>query len=151
MNEEIAIYSVRSKDSVPLKMKGEEGLWGKMTVSCYYCCFLFVGLVWFSETGFLCIAPAVPELTLYTKLASNSEIHQRLGLKACTTTTWFLLLALSFLKDGLSTHPRMAWSSQFLYLSLQSSGITQMCHPSGIMLFFIWEMTTMKISQTLCK
>ena len=29
----------------------------------------------FSETGFLCVAPAVLELTLLTRLASDSEIH----------------------------------------------------------------------------
>jgi hypothetical protein len=29
----------------------------------------------FSETGFLCVALAVLELTLQTRLASNSEIH----------------------------------------------------------------------------
>jgi hypothetical protein len=33
--------------------------------------FLFL----FFETGFLCIALAVLELTLYARLASNSEIH----------------------------------------------------------------------------
>jgi hypothetical protein len=30
---------------------------------------------WFLETGFLCVALAVLELTLETRLASNSEIH----------------------------------------------------------------------------
>ena len=40
------------------------------------------GLVWFFETGFLHVALAVPELTLLTRLASNSEIHlPLLGLK----------------------------------------------------------------------
>jgi hypothetical protein len=35
----------------------------------------FIYLFWFFETGFLCIALVVLELTLKTKLASNSEIH----------------------------------------------------------------------------
>jgi hypothetical protein len=39
-------------------------------------CFFVVGFVfWFFETGFLCIVLAVLELTLWTRLASNSEIH----------------------------------------------------------------------------
>ena len=33
------------------------------------------GLVWFFETVFLCVALAVLELTLLTRLASNSEIR----------------------------------------------------------------------------
>jgi hypothetical protein len=37
-------------------------------------CFVFC----FLETGFLCVALAVLELTLKTRLASNSEIHMRL-------------------------------------------------------------------------
>jgi hypothetical protein len=37
----------------------------------FVCLFLFC---FFSETGFLCIALAVLELTLKTRLASNSEI-----------------------------------------------------------------------------
>jgi hypothetical protein len=36
--------------------------------------FFFFFLVFF-ETGFLCIVLAVLELTLWTRLASNSEIH----------------------------------------------------------------------------
>jgi hypothetical protein len=47
-------------------------------------CFCFIGLVWFGfwffETGFLCVALAVLELTLLTRLASNSEIHLPLPL-----------------------------------------------------------------------
>jgi hypothetical protein len=48
------------------------------------------GLVEISETAFLCAALAVLELTLQTRLASNSEIHLLsascvLGLKTCTT------------------------------------------------------------------
>jgi hypothetical protein len=32
--------------------------------------------IWFLfETGFLCVALAVLELTMWTRLASNSEIH----------------------------------------------------------------------------
>ena len=40
-------------------------------------CFVsFVLFLWFFfETGFLCVALAVLELTLWTRLASNSEIH----------------------------------------------------------------------------
>ena len=34
----------------------------------------FVCLFWFFKTGFLCIALAVLGLTLYTRLALNSEI-----------------------------------------------------------------------------
>ena len=57
-------------------------------------CFLFFVFLFFFffETGFLCIVLAVLELTLQTRLASNSEIHppvsasQVLGLKACATT-----------------------------------------------------------------
>jgi hypothetical protein len=37
--------------------------------------YLFIYLFWFSETGFLCVALAVLELTLQTRLASNSEIR----------------------------------------------------------------------------
>jgi hypothetical protein len=36
----------------------------------FVCLFVF----WFFETGFLCVALAVLELTLWTRLASNSEI-----------------------------------------------------------------------------
>ena len=36
--------------------------------------FYFI-LFWFFETGFLCVALAVLEPTLYTRPASNSEIH----------------------------------------------------------------------------
>jgi hypothetical protein len=53
--------------------------------------FLFVCFVLFYETGFLCVALAVLELTLKTRLVSNSEIRLPLppgvlGLKACATT-----------------------------------------------------------------
>jgi hypothetical protein len=50
--------------------------------------FVVVALVWFFETGFLCVALAVLELTLYTKLARNppASASQVLGLKMCTTT-----------------------------------------------------------------
>ena len=41
-------------------------------------------LVWFFKIGFLCVALAVLELTLLTRLALNSKI-QVLGSKACTT------------------------------------------------------------------
>jgi hypothetical protein len=38
--------------------------------------YVFIYLfIWFFETVFLCIALDVLELTLYTRLASNSEIH----------------------------------------------------------------------------
>jgi hypothetical protein len=37
--------------------------------------YLFIYLFWFFETGSLCIALAVLELTLQTRLASNSEIR----------------------------------------------------------------------------
>ena len=49
-------------------------------------------LLFFSKTGFLCvIALAILELTLYTRLALNSQIStclssRVLGLKTCTTT-----------------------------------------------------------------
>ena len=55
--------------------------------------FLFVYfVVVFFKTGFLCIALAVLKLTLWTRLASNSQRSflclrsEVLGLKACTTT-----------------------------------------------------------------
>jgi hypothetical protein len=35
----------------------------------------FFFFFWFFETGFLCAVLAVLELTLYTRLVSNSEIH----------------------------------------------------------------------------
>jgi hypothetical protein len=43
----------------------------------FFCfCFLFLFLfLFFFETGFLCIALAVLDLTLQTRLALNSEIH----------------------------------------------------------------------------
>ena len=37
--------------------------------------FLFVWLVWLFKTGFLCVALDDLELTLWTRLASNSEIY----------------------------------------------------------------------------
>jgi hypothetical protein len=40
----------------------------------YLLFFWFFCFFWFFETGFLCIALAVLELTLYTRQASNSEI-----------------------------------------------------------------------------
>jgi hypothetical protein len=48
-----------------------------MYVCMYVFCFVLVCFVlfWFFETGFLCVALAVLELTLWTRLASNSEIH----------------------------------------------------------------------------
>ena len=56
---------------------------------CCCCCCLFVRF----EIGVLCVALTVLELTLYSKLALNSEIHlpqipppQVLGLKACAIT-----------------------------------------------------------------
>jgi hypothetical protein len=44
--------------------------WPALTAVLY----LFIYLFWFFETGFLCVALAVLELTLLTRLASNSEI-----------------------------------------------------------------------------
>jgi hypothetical protein len=38
-------------------------------------CFVCLFICLFFETGFLCVALAVLELTLYTKLALNSEIY----------------------------------------------------------------------------
>jgi hypothetical protein len=62
----------------------------------FVCCWLLFGFWFFSETGFLCIALDVLELTLWTRLASNSEIRlplpskcwemrapPKLGLKPC--------------------------------------------------------------------
>jgi hypothetical protein len=43
--------------------------------------FVSFRFVLFLETGFLCVALAVLELTLYTRLASNSEIRLPLLLK----------------------------------------------------------------------
>ena len=54
---------------------------------CCCCCCLFVCF----EIGSLCVALTVLELSLYSKLALNSEIYlpqtpQVLGLKACAIT-----------------------------------------------------------------
>ena len=54
-----------------------------------------VGFFFFFETGFLWVALAVLELTLWTRLASNSEIRlPLLGLKACSTTPGYFFLPL---------------------------------------------------------
>jgi hypothetical protein len=37
--------------------------------------FFFFFFFWFYKTGFACVALAVLELTLQTRLASNSEIY----------------------------------------------------------------------------
>jgi ABC-type multidrug transport system permease subunit len=48
--------------------------------------YLFILFFCFFETGFLCIAQTVLELTLWTRLASNSEICLPLpALKVCAT------------------------------------------------------------------
>jgi hypothetical protein len=51
--------------------------------------FIYCLLIWFSKTGFPCVVLAVLELSLYTKVASNSEIPYfcLLELKACPATT----------------------------------------------------------------
>jgi hypothetical protein len=60
---------------------------------CFVSCLLFFGF-WASlySPGFLCIALAVLELTLKTRLALNSNLpasaSQVLGLKACATIAW---------------------------------------------------------------
>jgi hypothetical protein len=52
-------------------------------ILCIYICivrysdiyiYIYIYIYWFFETGFLCVALAVLELTLLTRLASNSEI-----------------------------------------------------------------------------
>jgi hypothetical protein len=48
---------------------------------CFVLFYFFVCL--FFETGFLCKALAVMELTLYTRLALNSEIRLPLSPKCC--------------------------------------------------------------------
>ena len=52
-------------------------------------------IFFFFETGFLCVALNVLELTLKIRLASNSESLASasgvLGLKACTTTARLVL------------------------------------------------------------
>lgn len=67
-----------------------------MRHSFFYCCCCFVFFLvvcfWFLETGFLHVALAVLELTLYTGLASNSKkspclCFKMLGLKIGATTT----------------------------------------------------------------
>jgi hypothetical protein len=55
---------------------------GVIFVFCFCFCFFWFGLVWFFETGFLCIALAVLELR--NPPASASRV---LELKACATTT----------------------------------------------------------------
>jgi hypothetical protein len=63
--------------------------------------FVFVCLVWFGfycfETRFLCVALAILELALQTKLSLNSSdpstsVSKVLGLQVCATTTTRLLL-----------------------------------------------------------
>jgi hypothetical protein len=65
----------------------------------YWLLFLFVCLFFvclFFETGFLCVALAVLELTLYTRLALKNSRNppasasRELGLKACATTPGLL-------------------------------------------------------------
>jgi hypothetical protein len=61
--------------------------------------FWYFGLVWFGfgffETGFLCVALAVLELTLQTRLTPTQRSAclclPSAGLKACTTTYGFIL------------------------------------------------------------
>jgi hypothetical protein len=43
--------------------------------------YIYIFFFWFFKTGFLCIALAVLELTLWTRLASNLEIHLPLPLE----------------------------------------------------------------------
>jgi hypothetical protein len=60
-----------------------------LSVFVLFCFVLF--LFYFFEMGFLCIALAVLELTMKTRLASNSEIRLPLmGLKVCATTAWLI-------------------------------------------------------------
>jgi hypothetical protein len=49
----------------------------------YFCCLFLICLFVFvsPDTGFLCAALAVLELAMYTRLASNSEIHLPLSPK----------------------------------------------------------------------
>jgi hypothetical protein len=53
--------------------------WRKQNCFFLFVCLFLLLLFWFCfcffETGFLCIVPAVLELTLETRLASNSEIR----------------------------------------------------------------------------
>jgi hypothetical protein len=57
----------------------------------------FFLLLLFLKTGFLGEALAILELTLQTRLASNSQrstasVFQIMGLQACTTTGWLVAL-----------------------------------------------------------
>jgi hypothetical protein len=78
----LIVPSVRSNNVLPLLV-----LFFCLFVCLFVCLFLALGILlfgwlvgwfWFFgffETGFLCIALAVLELTLKTRLASNSEIR----------------------------------------------------------------------------
>ena len=57
-----------SSRSLYLSLPGRTGTRSWIVQILFVCLFLF-------ETGFLCVALAVLELTLQTRLASNSEIH----------------------------------------------------------------------------
>jgi hypothetical protein len=57
------------------------------------------------ETTFLCVALAVLEFALQTKLTSNSRhllasAFKVLGLKACATSIWFMCIFLLFFQTG---------------------------------------------------
>ena len=68
--------SITPWESVYKHHSGDRRRW-EQSPDFFFCCWgLFVCLFFgFSETGFLCIALAVLELTLQTRLAWNSEIR----------------------------------------------------------------------------
>ena len=77
---------------VPLQMD-RNCIWRVVSMSGLFAHFF----IWFLHTGFLCVALAVLELSLYTRLASYSEIHlPLLGLEACATIRWLPGLFLSW-------------------------------------------------------
>ena len=84
---------------------------------------LFVLLLFYFifESGFLCVTLAVLELTLYTRLASNSEIppasvSRVVGLKVCATTTQWI--------DCISVGPKLE-SSEHLHWGIASIGVVR--------------------------
>lgn len=56
---------------------------------------LLIYFSFFSETGFICVALAILEPTLSTRLASNSGPYPSTGIKAVCYQAWGLFMQLS--------------------------------------------------------
>ena len=84
-----------------LPLTSQEAYLGTYHLFTFY--FIFF---WFRETGFLCVALAVLELTLWTRLASNSQRSflclrsEVLGLKACTWLYFYVLKKILLCSPG---------------------------------------------------